>query len=208
MPPLTAVILAGGQSSRMGQDKALLSLQGKPFIRCIYDAALGCSDRVIVVAPWPHRYHSCLPTSCHYVREALSPCMAEAAPSASQGPLVGFYQGLRDVKTDWVLLLACDLPRLQANHLRDWADQIDALSEQIIAFLPRQTKGWEPLCGFYHRRCRESIGDFIAAGGRSFQSWLQHQPVCPIPLSHAATAMLYNCNTPQDMAQIAADGDR
>ncbi|MGB3616204.1 MAG: molybdenum cofactor guanylyltransferase [Elainellaceae cyanobacterium] len=210
MSPITAIILAGGQSSRMGEDKALLSWRGKPFIRCIYEAAIGCSDRVIVVTPWPQRYRDHLPTHCDYIMETRPPKVPQdtiqGAPQSAQGPLVGFYQGVSAVETDWVLLLACDLPRLQPDQLREWADQLEALPAQTMAFLPQQAKGWEPLCGFYHRRCQESLGHFIAMGGRSFQRWLQQQPVCPIPLSPAAVDMLYNCNTPEDIRILRAKG--
>jgi molybdopterin-guanine dinucleotide biosynthesis protein A len=102
---LTGIVLAGGQSSRMGRDKALIPIQGVPLLRRVCEVALNCTSEVYVITPWPERYQDILPDACRVVREVPLP-----GETQSQGPLVGFAQGLAQVETDWVLLLACDLP--------------------------------------------------------------------------------------------------
>lgn len=188
MTNLTAIVLAGGQSSRMGQDKALLPIQGVPLLQLVYGNAIALCDQVYVVTPWPERYQNLLPASCQFIQEV---------PPA-QGPLVGFSQGLAQVETDWVLLLACDLPRLQVEVLQDWAGGLDSVKNEVIALLTHQSKGWNPLCGFYRRSCLPALTDFINQGGRSFQHWLGQHPVQVLPLPDAQ--MLFNCNTPADLA--------
>lgn len=192
---LSAIVLAGGQSSRMGRDKALISLQGVPLLQQVCDIALNCVSNVYVVTPWPERYQDVLPKACRVIREA--PLQGE---TQSHGPLVGFAQGLAQVETDWVLLLACDLPQLQVKVLRDWARGLEKTAEDAIALLPRNPKGWEPLCGFYRRQCLPMLNEFINQGGRAFQPWLAQYPVQELPVSDSQ--VLFNCNTPADLELI------
>lgn len=187
---LTAIILAGGKSSRMGEDKALISIQGVPLLRLIYNIAEACAATVYVVTPWEERYQHILPPNCQFIKETL----------LSAGPLVGFAQGLTQVQTDWVLLLACDLPNLRFEVLQAWANQLDDISDEAIAALAHHIKGWEPLCGFYRRSCLADLNEYINQGGRSFQQWLNQHSVQVLPVTEPG--MLFNCNTPEDLANL------
>jgi len=188
--PLSAIVLAGGRSSRMGQDKALLPIQGVPLLCLVYSIAESCADPVYVVTPWPERYQKLLPATCQFIQEM----------PRNHGPLVGFAQGLAQVQTDWVLLLACDLPRLRVEVLQEWIAELNSAGK-AFALLPRHAKGWEPLCGFYRRSCLPALIDFINHGGRSFQQWLAQHPVQLLPLSED-DQMLFNCNTPTDLDAV------
>ncbi len=188
---LTAIVLAGGQSSRMGEDKALIPIQGIPMLQRVCSIAKACADTVYVVTPWPERYQNLLLPGCQFIQELpLSPL--------SHGPLVGFAQGLAQVQTDWVLLLACDLPKLKVEVLQEWIARLDGVGDDAIAALAHHAKGWEPLCGFYRRCCLPELLDFINQGGRSFQQWLKQHPVQVLPVLEPE--MLFNCNTPEDLA--------
>ena len=192
---LTGIVLAGGQSSRMGRDKALIPIQGVPLLRRVCEVALNCTSEVYVITPWPERYQDILPDACRVVREVPLP-----GETQSQGPLVGFAQGLAQVETDWILLLACDLPQLQVKVLQQWATRLENVSNDAIALLPRQPKGWEPLCGFYRRQCLPMLTSFINEGGRSFQHWLTQHPVQELPVTDSQ--ILFNCNTPADLELV------
>lgn len=189
---LSAIVLAGGRSSRMGQDKALLTINGVPLLRLVCGIANELCDPVYVVTPWPEGYQGLLPASCQFIQEVPSPL--------PHGPLVGFAQGLAQVQTDWVLLLACDLPRLRVEVLQNWAAGLDSVGEEAIALLTHHEEGWDPLCGFYRRSCLPALMEFINQGGRSFQHWLAQHPVQLLPLPDAQ--MLFNCNTPADLAAL------
>jgi len=177
----------------MGQDKALIPIQGIPLLQRVCAIAKGCADTIYIVTPWPERYQNLLLPGCEFIREV--PMFRE---SLAQGPLVGFAQGLAQVQTEWVLLLACDLPRLRVEVLQEWVTRLDGVGDNAIAALAHNPKGWEPLCGFYRRHCLPQLLEFINQGGRSFQEWLRQYPVEVLPL--AEPEMLFNCNTPEDLA--------
>jgi molybdopterin-guanine dinucleotide biosynthesis protein A len=192
----SAIILAGGQSSRMGEDKALIALHGVPLLRQICEVAQQCAAPVYVVTPWIERYQEVIPNDVRLIQEV--PLPKETTP---HGPLVGFAQGLAQVETDWVLLLACDLPQLQVAVLQDWVGRLETVPEEAIAFLPRHPKGWwEPLCGFYRRQCFPLLTNYIKQDKRSFQGWLAQHPVEELQVKERS--LLFNCNTPDDLKEV------
>lgn len=209
---LSAIVLAGGKSSRMGKDKALLTVGGVPLLRLVYDVAIALSDSVYVVTPWPERYQNLLPVSCQFIQEVplaiehpsdIISSSSKVTSPLPHGPLIGFAQGLTQVKTDWVLLLACDLPRLRVEVLQNWAAGLVEVEEEAIALLTRHAKGWEPLCGFYRRSSLSALTQYINQGGRSFQDWLTQHPVQLLSLPDPQ--MLFNCNTPDDFTAVTSN---
>jgi hypothetical protein len=72
-PQIAAIVLAGGQSSRMGRDKALIEVGGVPLLHKICAAAQSCANPVYVIAPWVERYQSILPPGCQLLPEVPLP---------------------------------------------------------------------------------------------------------------------------------------
>ncbi|MEM1368690.1 MAG: molybdenum cofactor guanylyltransferase [Cyanobacteria bacterium P01_H01_bin.15] len=192
---LTALILAGGKSRRMGRDKALLQVQARPLLTQLIAAAENFAQSVQIITPWPDRY-----------RKLVSPRTQFIVERNPAGPLQGFRQGLSAVSTPWVLLLACDLPFLTHAQLKLWLAQIES-SPTAIAYLPRSAKGWEPLCGFYRRDCAASLAVYLEKfPSGSFQDWLKTQQVSE--LSVCDRKVLFNCNTPADYQRaLSEQGD-
>ena len=187
---ISAIVLAGGKSSRMGKDKALLNLNGNALLTQVCLLASKCATQTYVVTPWSEKYQSFVPSSCQLVKEQL------VLNATSNTPLIGFFQGMQLVKTEWVLLLAYDLPYLSSSQVKQWLPALATVLPTEIALLPRHPKGWEPLCGFYRRSCLSSLEAYLKDGGRSFQSWLARHPVKELPISDRTC--LFNCNTPED----------
>lgn len=191
---ITAIVLAGGQSSRMGRDKALIEINGVALLQFVCQVAAECADTVYVVTSWPERYQHLLLPNCEFILDC-----------ENQGPLVGFALALKQVKTEWVLLLACDMPKLKGEVLRDWGSQLDKIDKKAIAsvkhpvyaYLAKGEKGWEPLCGFYRRSCYEELLKYIASGGRSFQGWLSECNVASWNIEDKE--MFFDCDTPEDI---------
>ena len=193
LPPssrlISALILAGGQSSRMGSDKAFVCWQGVPLLRRVCDVAQHCCASVSVLSPWPHKYEAILPKQIQMVHET----------EPGQGPLVGLYHGLGATQSTWVLLLACDMPCLDPRVLQRWITQLEAPESEEFARVPYHHERWEPFCGMYHQAARASLKQYIDQGGRSFQRWLAQASVKAIALDTALSPMFWNCNTPTDL---------
>jgi molybdenum cofactor guanylyltransferase len=192
---ITAIVLAGGESSRMGQDKALLTVGNETLLSQTCLIALEVSTTVYVVTSQIEKYQPILPLGCQLIKEEL------VLNGASNTPIIGFVQALELVKTEWVLLLACDLPYLSSFQVKQWSKALTTVLPTEIAFLPRSPKGWEALCGFYRRNCLSSLKLYIEHGGKSFQNWLTQNSVQELVLGDRTC--LFNCNTPEDWRSIS-----
>ncbi|MGB3513709.1 MAG: molybdenum cofactor guanylyltransferase [Microcoleaceae cyanobacterium] len=187
---LVALILAGGKSSRMGEDKALIAWQGVPMLKRVYQVATECTEKVYIITPWPEKYQPILPTECQWLTE-----------ENSEGPLMGFAQGLAQINSDWILLLGCDLPQLNSDIIQNWKTQLNQISPEILALVPKQSQGWEPLCGFYRQQIKIELQKYIDGGERSFQKLLNRIPVEALSMDSQKTQMLRNYNTPSDLSE-------
>ncbi len=189
---LAALILAGGQSSRMGEDKALISYNGVAILQHVYQVAAACTENVYVLSPWNERYQQILSPKCNYLIES----------QPGRGPLFGFAEGLSQISNDWILLLACDLPLLKVEILQGWIERLPQLPSSISALAPQRSVIWEPMCAFYRQEVLTELQDFLQAGGRSFQKWFSHICVEALHVDSEINLMLYNCNTPLDLEEI------
>ncbi|MEG3976844.1 molybdenum cofactor guanylyltransferase [Microcoleus sp. herbarium8] len=189
---IAVIVLAGGQSSRMGTDKALLEIEGKSLLQRALEVAASVTPQVYVLTAWPDRYRSTLTEQSQFLLEY----------NPGSGPLVALTQGLTEIPADWILLLACDLPLLEPQIIQNWASQLTAVPPSTLAIVPYQNSRWEPLCGFYRQQSLASLQSFIEKGGRSFQKWLNQIQAIPLPVGEREAIMLSNCNTLEEFEQL------
>ncbi|MGD1806828.1 molybdenum cofactor guanylyltransferase [Dapis sp. BLCC M126] len=185
---LVALILAGGKSSRMGEDKALIYWESIPMLKRVYQVANKCTEKVYIITPWPEKYQPILPTECEWLTELKT-----------EGPLVALDQGLTQINSNWILLLGCDLPLLNSDIIQTWVDQLNQLSPEILALVPQKYGRWEPLCGFYRQEIKIELEKIIGRGKNSFQELLAQIPVQALYIDSQTGKMLFNCNTPSDL---------
>lgn len=101
---ITGTILAGGQSTRMGQDKSLLTLNGKSFIQRIAEELQKIFTRVIVISDNANGYNFLhLPVYSDFYKDC--------------GPLSGIHSSFQNTKTQKVLVLTCDMPLIDVPTL-------------------------------------------------------------------------------------------
>ncbi len=138
----SAIVLAGGSSSRFGQDKGILELAGKPLIRHVVDAVRRFTDEVIVVTSSQERiatYARLVPAD---VRFAVDVCGAN-------GPLVGALTGFSAACGDYALLVGFDMPFVSG----DVASLLFDLCTGKAAVVPRWPDGQiEPLYSVYQTK--------------------------------------------------------
>jgi molybdopterin-guanine dinucleotide biosynthesis protein A len=130
----TTIILAGGQSSRMGSNKALILYHGKPLVQYSIDLAKSFSSDILI---------SSNSHDLDHFGHIVVPDILEV-----KAPLAGIHAGLKASGTPWNLILTCDMPNITAdlvNRLQGFLDK------DVQLVLPTHNGFTEPLCGFYHR---------------------------------------------------------
>ncbi|HLY95662.1 MAG TPA: molybdenum cofactor guanylyltransferase [Sideroxyarcus sp.] len=154
----TALILAGGDSRRMGQDKAALVLDGKTLLQRVTATMQSIFPKVIVSVRQP-RSGMELPQVCD--------------EQVSSGPLAGLVAGLAQADTPWVFAVACDMPfvtRAVVIHLA-------ALRNGFQAVVPVVGGYNQPLAAFYAASALETMRACLAAGDKSLRGALENLKV-------------------------------
>lgn len=145
---VAGAILAGGQSSRMGRNKALLEVAGIPIVTRVYQVLAGLFNEVLVVTNSPAEY-SFLP--CRKVPDIYPGC----------GSIAGLHSALANSGTRHVFVTACDLPFLDPVVIRRLSDFRDAGDDAVV---PLTEAGQEPLHAIYSSVCSEIFGGAIRRG--------------------------------------------
>lgn len=136
MLAVSSVILAGGQSRRMGTNKAFLEVGSRSIIERLIEKVSLVGQEVILVTNTPDEYaHLDYPT------------VPDVYPG--KGSLGGLYSGLRAVRNEYALVVACDMPFLNASLLR----YMILLAPEYDAVVPRTGQGIEPLHALYSKAC-------------------------------------------------------
>jgi molybdenum cofactor guanylyltransferase len=147
---ISGFILAGGESSRMGRDKALLELNGVALIVRAAQLVESVAEACAVVG------------DSERLEGLLLRVIADDFPGA--GPLGGIATALRNSKSEWNLVIACDLPYLTREWLGYLAER--ALESDADAVVPMNELGIEPLCAMYRKRCDAAIREALDGGKR------------------------------------------
>lgn len=192
---LTLAIQSGGNSSRMGQDKALMDFLGKPLITHVLDRLAPLADEIIVTTNNPESY------------QFLGvPLFTDLKPG--RGALGGLYTALACASHPLVAVVACDMPFASLGlfaHAREVM-----LSENADVVIPLLDEGYEPIHALYRRQaCLPAIERAIAADKWKVISWfpdvkvreLLQPEISRFDPEHLA---FWNVNTPEEF-QIAQE---
>lgn len=185
---ITAGVLIGGASTRMGACKALLSHErGGTWVEHVARQAEAVAARVVLLGTLPPGLA---------VPESLSGLEQISDARADAGPVAGLVSLLEAAGDGWGLLLACDLPQLEADVLRRIVagarEGIDAAAWRADARSP-----WETCAAVYHVRLLDAAQRVLARCG-GLQSVLQGCRVAPAALTPAQAATLRGRNRPAD----------
>ena len=183
---VTAVILAGGPSSRMKSNKALLPYRGGRFIDAIYRLLSSIFSDVILVTNNPEQYE-------------FLPCNKVPDIYKGMGVLAGIHSGLYHSSNPAIFAVACDMPYLKEELIRYMASRADAGG----VLIPDTPKGLEPLHAFYGKECLTAIETAIQSGQKRIVSFFDLIAVSKIDADQIAYfdpafSSFININTPDD----------
>jgi molybdopterin-guanine dinucleotide biosynthesis protein A len=186
---LSAILLAGGRSRRMGVDKATLLIAGEP----LWKRQLRVLTNLRPDAVWVSA--RTLPPWCPAEIEVI----ADRIPS--RGPLSGVATGLRRLQTSHLLVLAIDLPQMTAEHLRNlWA-----LARPGIGVIPFHGDYFEPLCAIYPAEALVAAETALSSDDVSLQHFAQNllreSRVQVYELASGEASLYLNMNTPSDLPE-------
>jgi molybdopterin-guanine dinucleotide biosynthesis protein A len=132
---ITAFVLAGGKSSRMGRDKGLLEFNGKHLIDHVIEKLLPVVDSVIIISNQSGYHDLGLPVIEDEIKNI--------------GPAGGIYTALKYSKTNLNFIAACDMPFITTEAIKYIIDQ----TEDFEICIPLNQGRIEPLFGVYSKEC-------------------------------------------------------
>jgi molybdenum cofactor guanylyltransferase len=185
---VSGIILAGGQSRRMGRDKALIDFQGQPIIIHVINTLRALTNDIVIVSNRSELYE---PLGARVVADYDPPC----------GPLGGIAAGLKAVDSELAIVVACDMPFLNVALLRWLIDQAACYD----AVVPQTGAEYEPLHAIYRRTCHNPIVRRIAQGDRRVISFFADVRLRAIEeaawrVIDPTGRSLVNLNTPGDLS--------
>ncbi len=152
---ITGIVLAGGKSSRMGREKGLVMFRGRPFIQYGIDLLSKYAGQILISSGNPDY----LPFGLELVPDSIT----------GQGPAAGLAASLKQSKTDWNLVVACDLPFLEPELI----DRLLENATDCLAVIPVHEGIAEPLAGLYHRDLGDIFEEAVATGNLALHKILR-----------------------------------
>lgn len=186
---LTVVIQAGGESQRMGENKALLSFLGFPLIQRVVERVRPLAAELMITTNQPERF------------EFLQlPLVADIY--SGRGALVGLHTALSAASQPYVAVVACDMPFVSTELL---AYQLDRLvKEEVDLVIPLTEQGHEPFHAVYRRAtCLLAVTNALDTGLKRMISWYPQVKVRELVMGELqrfdpAGRAFMNVNTPEE----------
>lgn len=182
----TGILLAGGKSLRMGQDKAHIEIDGTPLLSRALELLCHYFATVMIAGDRPD------------LATIDIPAIPDIYPGSALG---GLYTGLRSAQTDWIFVAPCDMPYPDAQILelllkhRNGAD----------AVVPRTPQGYEPVFALYHKNCMPHMQAMLQQGQYRIYDFYQRINVYYLDWQQMPDdweRSLLNINTPEQLERL------
>ena len=189
---LSISIQAGGQSSRMGRDKALMPFLGQPLIHRVMERLQPIADEILITTNHPEAYTF-----------LGVPIFKDIIPDA--GALGGLYTALKVSSNPIVAVVACDLPFANPNLLAACRDLMD--ENRYDAVIPSGANGLEPLHAVYRvEGCFLPVQTALETGKRRVISWHEGADIHILPTRETARydphdITFWNVNTMEEFRE-------
>lgn len=189
---LTISIQAGGQSSRMGEDKALKPFLGRPLIQRVIERLTPIADEIIVTTNRPEAYNFLT----HRLFTDLKP---------GRGALGGLYSAIASASHPIVAVVACDMPFASPSLIKTASRLL--VEEEVDVVIAKSDEGYEPLHAVYRREtCLPAIESAIDADQWKVIAWFPKVKVRvftseELKQSDPSGLAFWNVNTPEEFAK-------
>lgn len=177
------VIMAGGKSSRMGRDKALLEMNGKNFIGMLAEE-LDCFEEKLIA----RGNNSELPElSWKTISDVYQ----------DRGPIGGMHAALSACESDALFCVSCDMPFLKSSLAKTLCG---ALEDDVDAVIAKAADGRiHPMCAVYRKKIASVLETQILDGNNRIMSAFEKLNVKYVSIDfEKSSQQLLNVNTPED----------
>lgn len=175
---VTAIILAGGKSTRMGEDKGLMLFEGKAMIEHIIKTVEPLVQEIIIIANNKEYHQFGYPVFEDIIKE--------------KGPLAGILTGLKQSTSDYNLVLSCDVPFVN-NELIQLL-----LSHNAEVVIPKKDNRTHQLIGVYNKSCIPTLKEELANDRLKIKLAIKGLNVKIVDANHIDNRIFHNINTKED----------
>lgn len=161
---LDCIVLAGGQSKRMGRDKAFLPFKNKTFLRNILERIDGFCSRFLIVVNKDFSLYE------EQVKDLKSKVVFIKDINPYDGPLNGIVSAYPYIKSEKVLITTCDTPVINTELLQKLSIQLN----NYDAVIPEIDSKIQPLNTFYTKNAVEKAVEIYKQGKKSLMVWLDN----------------------------------
>lgn len=187
---ITAAVLAGGASRRMGENKSFVELAGKPLVQHTLERVHRLNTPIFLVTNNPHLYS-----------RFQVPMVGDVLPG--KGSLGGIYSALMHSMTPFTLCVACDMPFLNVDLLK-YLLSLRAGFDAVVPMIDGQPQG---LHAVYHRRCAEPIRELLDRNELRITGLFDHLRVrlvgeAAIRAIDSDLRSFTNLNTPEELERV------
>ena len=179
--PISAFILIGGKSERFGSEKWRANINGKSVLDRIWDACMHFEERVVIGKEKPKNFKK--PFICDQLE--------------IQAPINGLYTAIQYSQHDWIQLVSCDLPLIEADVFQMLWNSNAQESDIVIPF---SNNRYQVTCALYHKRTLNYLESAINENDFSLLSLIKNLKITKVNFN--SDKRFWNMNTKKNLVEI------
>jgi len=180
--PISAFILIGGKSERFGSEKWRANINGKSVLDRIWDACMHFEERIVIGKEKPKNF--------------IKPFICDQLEI--QAPINGLYTAMQHTEHDWIQLVSCDLPLIEADVFQIlW----NTKTQESDAVIPLTNNQHQVTCALYHRRILNYLKSAIDKNDFSLLSLIKNLKITKINFN--SDKRFWNMNTKKNLVEIS-----
>ena len=180
--PISAFILIGGKSERFGSEKWRANINGKSVLDRIWDACMHFEERIVIGKEKPKNF--------------IKPFICDQLEI--QAPINGLYTAMQHTEHDWIQLVSCDLPLIEADVFQIlW----NTKTQESNAVIPLTNNQHQVTCALYHRRILNYLKSAIDKNDFSLLSLIKNLKITKINFN--SDKRFWNMNTKKNLVEIS-----